>query len=239
MKFPHSFNAWIAPDGKIHVFSGKTHQEMARSELKSSAKAMLNDGFVRVSWGMLGPIRVVETQDLKRDLAQIQKGLFQLYEQGGSTTVFVEDRNSSDTFSVALGLLVMGSISEIRRGIEGNPPDVPDEVELEAVIEHLLETDGTGDPEWQEYLVEEASKYRSWRRGPVLLKEIENGNTSLKSELREYLNMGDSEWKEIVLVPSKNKKYKWYVIDGGHRAAALSRLTKEKYIGAYYPEMSK
>ncbi len=117
--------------------------------------------------------------------------------------------------------------------IRSNPET--ESVDLETVIEHIEDTDGTGDEGWIDRLVKEVSRYHRWKVGPVKIKDIENDNSSTRSQLRPYIEMGDSDWSEVVLVPSDNPKFKWHVIDGGHRVAALEMFTKEKSIGAYYP----
>lgn len=119
--------------------------------------------------------------------------------------------------------------------IRSNPSAVS--VSLKDVIEYLNTTDGTGDPEWVDELIDMVKPYKKWKNGIVPLDDIENHNDSSKKQLRPYLELSDDEWADVVLIPSENPQYKWFVIDGGHRAAALTELTKEKVIGALYPEI--
>ncbi len=116
------FNAWISPEGEVFWKGTESHGSVAKKRFEATTKDMLRDGFIRVSWQMLGTIRIVEVQDLKKRLSGIQSALLPLFEQFGDVDVFVEDIGIAQYEGVVpLGTLALGTYSEIMKPERSNP----------------------------------------------------------------------------------------------------------------------
>lgn len=105
---------------------------------------------------------------------------------------------------------------------------------IDEVIKNLNRTDGTGDPEWVEGLVARAAPYYEWELGYLPTKEIENHTSTTDESIEEYAEDYE-KLPAIVVVPSEDRKYKWEILDGGHRAAAAEMVGRP--VLAYYPKI--
>ncbi len=141
-----------------------------------------------------------------------------------------------DALNIFVDKIRMQILSSDDSNIRSNP-GVKKTVSVDVVVNHLNETDGTGDEDWVEEISNTVKGHGlKWRLGPIPLSEIENDNSSDDDDLIIGYGQGIQKAPPIVLIPSSNKKYKWYVVDGAHRAATMV-LNKFKTIMAYYPDL--
>ena len=124
----------------------------------------------------------------------------------------------------ALTLGFLGLLALSRRGArnEGVP--------LAVVVGLLRREDGTGDPDWVEGLVAQASVYPRWSLVQLPTRQIYLDCTD-EETAREY-SVGIEHAPPIVALPGRNGKYD--VLDGGHRALAADMVNKP--VWAYVPE---
>ncbi len=110
-------------------------------------------------------------------------------------------------------------------------------VGISEVISNLQETDQTGDKDWVKGLISDVkAQGKKWKIGQIKISEIESGNTSEEDDLIDTYGSGINDFPPVVLIPSDDPEFKWYVIDGGHRVATLD-LYGKKTVRAYYPDL--
>ncbi len=110
----------------------------------------------------------------------------------------------------------------VRRGLIDNIVDNPPRViPLKEIIEHLKDTDGTGDLDWIDQMVEKISKYKRWTFSHIDPAQINNYGEMDKT-VQEYADAWSSSVPPVVLIPVIYKKrlLKYDIVDGGHRTAA-------------------
>lgn len=131
--------------------------------------------------------------------------------------------------SVLLARRIAGG--DLEPHISSNPPKDRQgkTYTLQQVISHLKKTDGTGDPEWMEYIIRMASPYPVWELHYLDPSEVKN-YCSDQETTEEYAEVID-QLPPAVAIPSLGSET-FELIDGGHRfcAAALAGCTFPCYI---------
>lgn len=97
-------------------------------------------------------------------------------------------------------------------------------IPLTAIIEHLRETDATGDPEWVAELIERVKPFRRWQLVEMDPRELYNECSDTKTVEAYRTDMDNLP--PIVVVPTTQKPYKYEILDGAHRAAAAEAANR-------------
>jgi len=110
-----------------------------------------------------------------------------------------------------------------------NPPSV---FSKEHVIKHLKQTDGTGDPDWLEYLESLVAPFDKWVIKYVDPSEIECECSDRKTA-EDYAANFDA-LPPVVLIPNRDGPRPFEVVDGAHRiyAASILGVTVPAYVPA-------
>ncbi len=116
----------LTPSGEFKR-AGMNHDWLARALGFENVDAALKAGYVRLAYpeGLNSydyKANIIEAFDLAKSLPMIQKAMLPYYEALGDQRIYFEERKKNEVYDTSLSVVALGSLDEIRRGVEANPP---------------------------------------------------------------------------------------------------------------------
>jgi hypothetical protein len=103
------------------------------------------------------------------------------------------------------------------------------------VVEHLRDTDNSGDPDWLNELINKVNQHSKWNLASIPVSSIDSGDQRNSDVISEYADMSGDTAPPIVVDYDTDGQL--YTLDGGHRVQA-AQVRGDTHIGAYVPHVT-